>query len=148
MKSQYKIAETVTPSKLYETNYYKILLLFPQLDNKQKPLENTTIECRDKSLQIHVKEQHKYTTIARLYKRLPINKTISQLDMVLRLYHDARLIEVIAFQGSKKLKKYENYPNKDMYLVDEKKQLNFHLQSILNMGLNEDIRNSDLILAS
>ena len=134
MKRKYKVADTVTPSQLYETNYYKVLLLFPQLENNEL-VENISLKCRDKSLQIKLKEQHKYTSVIKLYKLLPINKNMKMVDMLLRLYHDAKLIEVIAFQGSKKLKKYENYPNKDMYLKDEKKQLNLHLESILNMSL-------------
>jgi uncharacterized protein len=143
MSQKYKIADTVTPSQLYETNYYKVLLLFPQLENNNL-VENKTLKCRDKSLQIKLKEQHKYTTVIHLYKLLPINKNMKMVDMVLRLYHDAKLIEVITFQGSKKLKKYENYPNKDMYLRDEKKQLNLHLESILNMSLKINLDNHDL----
>ncbi len=133
---KYKIANTVTPSKLYELNFYKIMLLFPQLNYMCEIVNIALISCTDASLQIKIKEQHKYTTEIELHKSLPINKSIKPLIMTLRLYHDARLVEVISFQGSNKLKKYENYPNKDMYLVDEKKQLNFHLQFILNMGLN------------
>ncbi|MFK5892726.1 MAG: DUF1249 domain-containing protein [Pseudomonadota bacterium] len=143
MNRKYKIADTVTPSMLYETNYYKVLLLFPQI-NCSKQLQNKTLKCRDKSLQITIKEQHKYTSVINLYKLLPVNKNIKMVDMHLRLYHDAKLIEVVAFQGSKKLKKYENYPNKDMYLVDEKKQLNFHLESILDMGLKIPVKNNDV----
>ena len=143
MKQKYKVADTVTPSKLYETNYYKVLMLFPQLANREQ-LGNITLKCRDKSLQIKIEEQHKYTSVVKLYKLLPVNKNIKMVDMILRLYHDAQVIEVIAFQGNKRLKKYENYPNKDMYLIDEKKQLNFHLEDILNMGLQVDVGTHDL----
>jgi len=143
MKPIYKVADTVTPSKLYETNYYKVLSLFPQLENCEQ-LENAILKCRDTSLQIKIEEQHKYTSVVKLYKLLPINKNIKIVDMMLRLYHDAQLIEVIAFQGNKRLKKYENYPNKDMYLVDEKKQLNFHLEHILDMGLQVNVEKHDL----
>lgn len=143
MKQKYTIADTVTPSKLYETNYYKVLMLFPQLANREQ-LGNITLKCRDKSLQLKIEEQHKYTSVVKLYKLLPVNENIKMLDMILRLYHDAQVIEVIAFQGNKRLKKYENYPNIDMYLIDEKKQLNFHLEDILNMGLQVNVDTHDL----
>jgi uncharacterized protein len=143
MKQNYKVADTVTPSQLYEMNYSKVLSLFPQLANSGQS-ENIILKCRDKTLQIKIEEQHKYTSVVKLYKLLPINKNIKMVDMMLRLYHDAQLIEVIAFQGNKRLKKYENYPNKDMYLIDEKKQLNFHLEHILNMGLQVNVDNHDL----
>jgi uncharacterized protein len=136
MTSAYKIAPTVTPTKLYEINYYKLLQLFPQLKACQQ-VESEYVKCSDKSLQIKIVEQHKYTSTLNLYKLLPVKKNIKMVDILLRLYHDVKLIEVISFQGSKKLKKYENYPNIDMYLADEKKQLNIHLGFILDLSIKK-----------
>lgn len=46
----------------------------------------------------------------------------------LRVYHDARLAEVIAFQGHRYFKPHYDYPNQRMYQPDEKFQVNqlFH----------------------
>lgn len=139
----YKLASTVTPTKLFETNYYKLLKLFPQLTCSQQ-LKDKKIKCSDLSLQLKVIEQHKYTSIINLYKLLPVKKHIKMVDIQLRVYHDVMLIEVISFQGSKKLKKYENYPNIDMYHTDEKKQLNLHLEFILDLSLVAKLKSKQL----
>jgi uncharacterized protein YqiB (DUF1249 family) len=42
----------------------------------------------------------------------------------LRVYHDARMAEVIASQGHRYLKPRYDYPNRNMYHCDEKYQVN------------------------
>jgi len=152
----YKVSKTVTPVRLYETNFCKLLTLFPSLANYNcfnkrlnSQLDEKSVDkmfpCNDKTLNIKILTIHRYTATVRLYKTLPEHEHLKQVDMLLQVYFDAKIVEVIAFQGAKKLKKYDVYPNKNMYQTDEKKQLNFHLYEILKMSLNMLSRNCDKI---
>jgi uncharacterized protein YqiB (DUF1249 family) len=49
-----------------------------------------------------------------------------------RLYHDARVAEVLGFQGQGRFKPHYDYPNEQMYLPDEKRQVNLMLRDVLN----------------
>ncbi len=151
--------QQVTPLHLYENNYRLLLMLFPPLvaailpaDDRQVPAFHTgdRLFAEGVDLQLTIEEIHKYTTTVVLRQELLAEKEPGtygpwgSLKMRLQLYHDAKMVEVTHFQGSKKLKKYDDYPNKHMYQTDEKKQLNFHLQTILKMGLkyNKDRQKS------
>lgn len=74
--------------------------------------------------------------IIRLLERNPYTTTLSveQQDVLLpwvsgpllsvRVYHDARMAEVISWDRHRNLQAKYQYPNKHMYLPDEKTQLN------------------------
>lgn len=141
----------ITPPELFAHNYQKFLRLFPQFNPDAQqftPLcPGMYINNDHARLGVMVEELHKYTNIVSLQYGFDTNNQenhqqafakklgLSILCMRLYLYHDARLLEVTQFQQSKKLKKFLVYPNKNMYHLDEKKQLNFHLQTILDMAL-------------
>lgn len=55
--------------------------------------------------------------------------------MMVRLYHDARMAEIISNQGVKQIKPRYDYPNKKMHLPDEKQQINFFLKEWLQLCL-------------
>jgi hypothetical protein len=55
--------------------------------------------------------------------------------MVIRLYHDARLAEVISNQGIRQVKPRYDYPNKQMHQPDEKQQINIFLKEWLQLSL-------------
>jgi len=58
--------------------------------------------------------------------------------MIVRLYHDARMAEVISNQDVRQVKPRYDYPNSEMHLPDEKQQisqfLNEWLQLCLKLG--------------
>lgn len=55
--------------------------------------------------------------------------------MSIRLYHDARMAEVISSQGIRQVKPRYNYPNKHMHQQDEKQQINQFLNEWLQLCL-------------
>lgn len=55
--------------------------------------------------------------------------------MVIRLYHDARMAEVISNQDIKQVKPRYDYPNHAMHLPDEKQQINLFLKEWLQLSL-------------
>ncbi len=55
--------------------------------------------------------------------------------MVIRLYHDARLAEVLSNQDIRQIKPRYDYPNNTMHLPDEKQQINIFLKEWLQLSL-------------
>jgi len=133
-----KINKRITPLALYESNYRRILKLFPDLieANKQGNFGGILQSPYDQNIAVKIIEQYKYTCIVKLIKTISQSSRVNSANMHLRVCFDARLVEVIAFQGNSTLKIYHSYPNKEMILPDEKKQLNLHLKHILEMSLD------------
>jgi uncharacterized protein YqiB (DUF1249 family) len=55
--------------------------------------------------------------------------------MTIRLYHDARMAEVISNQDIRQVKPRYDYPNRKMHLPDEKEQINLFLKEWLQLCL-------------
>jgi hypothetical protein len=55
--------------------------------------------------------------------------------MTIRLYHDARMAEVISNQDIRQVKPRYDYPNNKMHLPDEKEQINIFLKEWLQLCL-------------
>ena len=55
--------------------------------------------------------------------------------MIIRLYHDARMAEVISSQDICQVKPRYDYPNKNMHQQDEKQQINQFLNEWLHLCL-------------
>lgn len=66
---------------------------------------------------------------------LPPTLKLYSLDV--RLYHDATVAEVIAWQGHRRFQARNEYPNRHMYQRDEKAQLNGFLGELLAACLKE-----------
>ena len=84
-----------------------------------------------------VTERSPYTTTMVL-SRTAIEASSTWLKMpklTLRMYHDAKLAEVLAWEGHKRLRPRYEYPNQSMYQSDEKYQLNRFLGEWLTLCL-------------
>jgi len=64
--------------------------------------------------------------------------------MVIRLYHDARMAEVISSQDIIQVKPRYDYPNKNMHQQDEKQQINQFLNEWLHLCLEHGQVNVEL----
>lgn len=86
---------------------------------------------------LRVTERSPYTTTLEL-SRITVGASSSWLAMpklILRMYHDAKLAEVLAWEGHKRLRPRYEYPNQSMYQSDEKYQLNRFLGEWLSLCL-------------
>ena len=61
--------------------------------------------------------------------------------MQLRLYHDARMVEVISSQNISRVKPRYDYPNTDMHQPDEKEQTLIFLKEWLQLCLKQGLVN-------
>ena len=116
---------------LFETNYALLKAFLPDLDGFD--MVETSDDAGMTSLAVKVVERFKYTTTVELVlSPLTQLRAFSTCQMKIRLYHDARLAEVVEFQGEGKLAAwYEQYPNNKMFHKDEKRQINRVLSEML-----------------
>lgn len=88
---------------------------------------------------ITIIERSPYTTTLS-WRQLPLMQTSPWLmspRLVIRLYEDAKLAEVLAWENHRRFRPRYDYPNKAMYLADEKRQLNRFLAEWLSLCLQE-----------
>ena len=100
------------------------------------------------SYRITVNEVTKYTTLITINQEANIRGyNLTELfrpKMVVRLYHDARMAEVISNQDVQQIKPRYDYPNEKMHLPDEKQQVNYFLKEWLQLCLKFGQVNFDI----
>lgn len=107
------------------------------------------------SYNIKILEITRYTSLVSICQELPKTKRATAVEensvdnndnktvfdhilrpkMTIRLYHDARMAEVISNQDIKQVKPRYDYPNSKMHLPDEKEQINQFLKEWLQLCL-------------
>jgi uncharacterized protein YqiB (DUF1249 family) len=138
VKTRYKVDLPAQMAEC-EANYHRLLKLMPQHLTTNDWQFAISGASRNHYLQIRIIERSRYTTtvqMAQLDIRLPEPTLWFQLPkLTVRLYHDARLAEVLAWEGHKRLRPRYEYPNAAMYQSDEKFQLNCFLGEWLSLSL-------------
>jgi len=144
---------------LCEINYMLLVRLLASNNDEEVIGEKRCFFISDfLSYQTEIMEITRYTTLVNISQNLPyIEKTadkehqlndnqessIVDLDlskllrpkMVIRMYHDARMAEVISNQDIRQVKPRYDYPNVHMHLPDEKQQINQFLKEWLQLSL-------------
>lgn len=85
-------------------------------------------------LEIRVLQRCRYTTMLSLSLDGGPGVSVPQ-HFELRAYHDARLVEVVAFQSQRRISPRYAYPNRYMYQQDEKWQQHRFLSECLHYCL-------------
>ena len=108
---------------LLEANYRCLLELFPELHGTEEMSCHAAIDAL--SISVDIQDQTPYTTlICLLLDFHRPHELLPAKNFSVRLYHDAKVAEVINFQGHGRLEPHYHYPNEKMYVCDEKRQLN------------------------
>ena len=131
---------------LCEINY---MLLLRILADKEQVGEQRCFFISDfLSYRVTVNEVTKYTTLITINQEANIRGyNLTELfrpKMVVRLYHDARMAEVISNQDVQQIKPRYDYPNDKMHLPDEKQQVNYFLKEWLQLCLKLGQVNFDI----
>jgi uncharacterized protein len=135
LKERYKVDFPAQMAEC-EANYYKLLKL---IGNQQEDIYRYLIQRgQHQWLQmLSILERSPYTTTL-TWRQLPLfhsSPWLSSPKLTIRLYQDAKLAEVLAWEGHRRLRPRYDYPNKAMYLADEKRQLNRFLSEWLDLCL-------------
>jgi uncharacterized protein YqiB (DUF1249 family) len=147
-----------------EFNYHRLIRLMPELDDKHMRWHYIvgSQSLNEIGVMIEVIDEAKYTTTIRLsvFSKLPqqinwlkpsqnntraqkpislqakpFSKIASSYSLDVRLYNDASVAEVIAWDGHRRFQARHQYPNTRMYHEDEKAQLNQFLGELLEYCL-------------
>lgn len=121
-----------------ESNYVRLSKLVAGLQQDEYRFM-VTRGCQDWLFLLHVIERSPYTTTLQLKQIpvVPVNQWLQMPCLTLRMYHDAKLAEVLAWEGHKRLRPRYDYPNQQMYQSDEKLQINQFLGECLALCLNQ-----------
>ena len=135
---------------LCEVNYMMLVRL---LADKEQVGESRQFYISDfLSYRIDVDEVTKYTSLVTMTQDAQVDGTwlssFIRPKMVIRLYHDARLAEVIKNQDVARIGPRYDYPNQKMHLPDEKQQINQFLKEWLQLSLQLGQTQIDLPEAS
>ena len=131
---------------LCDTNY---MLLLKILADKTSVGEQQCFFISDfLSYTVTIKEVTRYTSLINIAQdanltfksgafKLNSNELINLFrpSMIIRLYHDARMAEVISSQDIRQIKPRYDYPNIKMHHPDEKQQINLFLKEWLQLCL-------------
>ena len=134
-KGKYKV-DLRALHALCEANYARLLRLFPDYESC-----NARRFCVQAArVQIDVVERSRYTTLFRLQSYRAAQATaaarsdgaaahaeavwLTPLRVEVRAYHDAGMLEVVAFQSGGRTEGRYRYPNRAMHQEDEKRQQN------------------------
>ncbi len=116
---------------LCESNYVRLLRVFPAYEKAN----STELSAGPLGLVLEVVERTRYTTLLRVTQRG--QHGIPAMNLDIRLYHDASMAEIVAFQRHRHLEGRYEYPNPNMYQRDEKIQQNRYLAELLELCLAE-----------
>ncbi len=126
MKRKY-VPDLSRQMAICETNYARIMKLMPDLDRRDVRNFQISWQNHQAELEIRVDERFRYTSTVVVRHRFASDLPwLAAPAMVVRLYHDAAMAEVVCLQR-KQLSGAYPYPNRQMHQPDEKNQLNQHL---------------------
>ncbi len=124
---------------VYEKNFVLLYSLFPDMDITDR--FEFTPEQSDICFTIQVLERCRYTCMLEIRQKLNLPEHyVQDLVMKIRIYADARLVEVTGYEGIGRLQPHYSYPNQKMMLKDEKRQANILLHDWLSLVLAHDLK--------
>jgi hypothetical protein len=116
---------------VFEENYRLLLQLLPEMeaggDRYYLAADDGT-----QPLEILVLERARYTTFIELSKPFYVQGVwMPDLSMQLRIYHDAGVVEVVAYQGCQRIPARYEVESHAPFHRDEKRQVNLLLHELL-----------------
>lgn len=140
----------VSLMSLCANNYF--LFLKVQADQTQLTQQRHFFINDHLAYVITVNEVTRYTSLITFEQKvIEDNKSTNKVllhsfhpRMSIRLYHDARMAEVISSQDIHQVKPRYDYPNKHMHQQDEKQQINQFLNEWLHLCLTHGQVNVEL----
>lgn len=121
-----------SPMWLFEENYRLLQRLLPEMEAGGDRYLLVSEDGAQQALEVLILERCAYTTIIELHKPFFIDGVwMPDLSMRLHLCHDARLVEVSAYQGCHRIPARYQVSGGHRYQRDEKRQINQLLHDLL-----------------
>lgn len=113
---------------LCSRNYFNILRWLPVSCLQG---ESWQVEGDFGCLEVKLLENTQYTQLIEISRVIETSQLIDTPKVVVRVYHDAKLAEVLTSRQIYRLRAVYDYPNIRMYHRDEKYQVNAFLEELL-----------------
>lgn len=138
MKKRRYVPDLVEAMADCDANYIRLMKLFQWTMDEDHFVFGISGTTDDSTLiDIRVIERCPYTTRLGLSVINHEDKPwIRWPSMEIRVYHDLKTAEVTSFESHKRLKYRYDYPNPQMYVPDEKSQINKYLGELLTFCIN------------
>lgn len=121
-----------TLAAICESNYVLLLKLLPDMDSgASREFSINGGHEHATRIRLSVCEQFKYTLSINVEQVSHLNDFLSPPTMVVRMYQDVRMAEVISFDNNHRFNGVYHYPNPQMRMPDEKHQINHFLHDWL-----------------
>jgi len=125
--------------RLYEDNYGLLLKVIPELKEGRAEGEYQALDGVQVRLQLT--REGPYTAIMLMSHGLGSEgRLIPDIRLEVRIYHDACMAEVVAYQGQRRFRPYYSMPNRYMYQPHEKQLVNIFLHDWLRFCIRESVR--------
>ncbi len=113
---------------LCEANYLRLEKLLGGLQESHYGFRWEGHHHEPVQVRVEIIERFKFTTTLNLIKQNPsLPKPMDRVQLTIRMYHDARMAEVVTWDSGRQLSGVYPYPNDQMYQIDEKAQANVYL---------------------
>lgn len=130
-----------SPMWVFEENYRLLQHLLPEMEAGGDRYVLASDDGAQQALELLILERCPYTTIIELNKPFFIDGVwMPDLRMQLRVYHDARAVEVGAYQGCHRIPARYQVNGNGRYVLDEKRQINLLLHELLRYCLGSGYR--------
>lgn len=111
-----------------EANYARLVKLMPDMKQQSKRTFGVALKQQHPiRVCLEVIEKFKYTVTLRVSHQDEQGDWLTRPNLLVRIYHDARMAEVVEPETSRQLRGAYGYPNEKMYQPDEKIQRNRYL---------------------
>lgn len=116
-------------------NYLRLMRLFPQWDSWDEREFALDIGQHEQLIVLRVTERNPYTTMLEVSQRESLLSWSPGINLQVRVYHDADMAEVVAWNRHRNVQPRYGYPNTYMHQPDEKAQMNAFLGEWLTQCL-------------
>lgn len=131
-KRRYRV-DLVAQQEQAASNYQRLLRLLPELQQRT----SRELLLRERLVRFVISHPSRYTSFVTIHHDQPRPQWLAPWCMELSLYHDAGLAEVVRCMNQRAVAAVHDYPNRRMYQIDEKWQLNSFLGEWLRFCLQQ-----------
>ncbi|WOG26705.1 DUF1249 domain-containing protein [Endozoicomonas sp. 8E] len=137
-KARYK-ADLIKQQNLCERNFHKLMLLLPDLEEKDNVVLSFYFAGKEGQALFQVLERAPFTTVLQVDLDAAWSEWLKLPEFRIRIYLDVRMAEIISVNKERHFKAIYPYPNEKMLMPDEKEQLNQLFSEWLNFCLTHGL---------
>jgi len=131
MSHSIQYARSRNPMWYFERNYFLLSGMVEETQLLQNGVAG--FELGTCPVELSVIETTRYTALIKIHQRFnDMSAHLPDIIFDVRIYQDAHLAEVMSYQGRERIQFKYAYPNKNMFVPDEKSQGNLLLHDWLS----------------